>query len=97
MKKIITILLFCLMIFSFIGCSSAKVNDDNMTESVPEEISERFYLVDSYMFSGSRSRHYIIADRETNIEYLYIYDHNGATITVLYDNNGMPKIHKDTE
>ena len=82
MKKLIPFIIACLCILIllciFAGCSSGTAN---------AETEDRMVLINRSVVSGVAV--YVMADRETGVTYLAVY--NGG-MTVMLDENGEPLI-----
>lgn len=89
MKKLLTIILLAITIFTMTACSSSIVSDVE-NESTTQAMFERHKLDNEYS---------ILVDRKTGVCYLEyksaVGDHGYYGITVLLNADGTPKIWED--
>ena len=82
MKKLI--LLCCLLLsISLVGCSD-KPNDD----VIDARETDRFITI--YLGNGD----YVYVDKETGVQYLYIYNGSAGDVEVLLNADGKPILYE---
>ena len=85
MKKILLILMSCLMIFSFSDCKNAKVEQE---KKVKQEKAEKFYM---FVVVETNSSWKVVYHKETKVMYAVSMGcYNAGTFTLLVDENGNP-------
>ena len=99
MKKILGIILICLLIVVFTGCEVPDVGEFVPTESEVTTSPARFRELGRETIKSSTSNNcledaYYYVDIHTNIVYVYFIDWNSnatrGMITVLYNADGTP-------
>lgn len=98
MKKLICLVMICLMILMFVGCEEAPVGEFVPTEE-ETEITARFREIGREKINKTQGGNNIedaiyYVDIHTNIVYMYFIDWDGngtrGGITVLYSEDGTP-------
>ena len=99
MKKILGIVLICLLIVAFTGCEEPKVGEFVSTENEADMSSARFReigreTINSRTINNYLEDAYYYVDIHTNIVYVYLIDWDAnatrGMITVLYNADGTP-------
>lgn len=98
MKKLICLVMICLMILVLVGCAKAPIGEFVPTED-ETETTARFREIGKEKINPSTSTSciedaYYYVDTETNIVYVYFIDWDAQAtrgmLTVLYNADGTP-------
>lgn len=94
-----------LVVFLIVGlaCFTGCVSEQNAYESefsdVVSDDNNRFASVETSIDSPYIEDSYIFVDKETGIEYLYLFKKKGygggPAVTMLYNEDGTPKINEN--
>ena len=93
MKKILAIVLLTLLVMTLTGCSTGKMDEQDILNS--EQDNGMFFLVSKERFGFERFG-YVIVDKTTRVMYWLSYGiNNYGTLTMLVNPDGTPRIWED--
>lgn len=94
MKRFLLILVLCIVVASFVGCSS---DDDptgpSMTASYNATLIQSTYFDSDVVETGDG--YYIVRDLNTDVLYLVVKGYRSATMTPIYDSDGSIRTYSE--
>lgn len=88
MKRIMTILISCILLLSLVGCSMSGGGEKEGRYAIGSPYMKHFTVIDSTVYSVT------VYANDTKVMYFIIYGDYGGGITPLYNADGTLQVYR---